>query len=81
MLKGMRLTAIDNEMLVVVCQDERTLYRLSVDDFQDQDEEEISRDQIAFDAGQDDAGEGRNSIVAVHQTIHDVGGATHPQAY
>ena len=44
--KGMRLTAIDNEMLVVVCQDERTLYRLSVDDFQDQDEEEISRDQI-----------------------------------
>ncbi len=45
-MNGMRLTVIDNELLVVVCQDEGTLYRLSVDDFQDDDEEEISRDQV-----------------------------------
>ncbi len=42
----MRLKAIDDEVLVSVCQDEGTLYRLNVDDFQDDHEEEINRDQI-----------------------------------
>jgi hypothetical protein len=40
------LYAIDNQLLVCVCQDESRLYRLSVDDFDDSTEREITADQI-----------------------------------
>jgi hypothetical protein len=61
-LKGIRLTAIDNEILVVFCQDEGTLYRLSVDDFQDEDEEEISRDQIHLTLVKMELGKGETPL-------------------
>jgi hypothetical protein len=38
--------AIDNQLLVTVCQDETRLYRLSVDDFDDANETEVTNDQI-----------------------------------
>ena len=39
-------SAIDNDLLVVVCQDETCLHRLHVDDFDDESESEVTGDQI-----------------------------------
>ena len=38
--------AIDDEILAIVCQDETTLHRISVDDFADPEETDVSSDQI-----------------------------------
>lgn len=55
-------TAIDNEILVVVCQDEGCMYRLNVDDFQDLDEEAISLDQIHLTIIKMELGKGESSL-------------------
>jgi hypothetical protein len=55
-------SAIDNCLLVVVCQDETCLHRLNVDDFDDPHEVEVSSDQIHLTIIKMEPGKGESEL-------------------